>query len=122
MFKIIVTEPALEYIIDRNKLTNKETVEKLVLAIFYYSSRSWTSIFCGNVVELVEKHKVLDESIKFIPWNDDNKYNDVEIYIEESIIPELTNEALITIDVAIGLIKGEKFGLLFIKKDPNVYG
>ena len=74
------------------------------------------------MVELVEKHKVLDDSIKFIPWNDDNKYNDVEIYIEESIIPELTNEALITIDVAIGLIKGEKFGLLFIKKDPNVYG
>lgn len=122
MFKITVTEPALEYIIERNKLMNKKTVEKLVLAIFYYSTRSWTSIFCGNVVELVEKHKVLDDSIKFIPWNYDNKYNDVEIYIEESIIPELTIEALITIDVAIGLIKGEKFGLFFIKKDPNVYG
>ena len=79
-------------------------------------------MFCGNVVELVEKHKVLDEFIKFIPWNDDNIFKDVEIYIEETIIPELTKEERIIIDVAIGEVKGEKFGMFFIKKSENVYG
>lgn len=83
--------------------------------------------FCGNFVEMVEKHKV-DEDMDFILWSDtnldDEKVNkaEIEVYIEKSIIPELEEKSLIIIDAAKGEISNKTVGVLFIKKDSNVYG
>jgi hypothetical protein len=80
--------------------------------------------FCGNVLELVEKHKILDDKTEFVKWTDFEKRNDkVEVYIEKTIISELVNQDFLLIDAAIGeLPDGEQFGMLFIKKDDSVYG
>jgi hypothetical protein len=83
--------------------------------------------FCGNFVEMVEKHKV-DEDMDFILWSDTNlddekvKKAEIEVYIEKSIIPELEEKSLIIIDAAKGEISNKTVGVLFIKKDSNVYG
>ena len=78
---------------------------------------------CGNILELVEKHKILNEEENFVKWTDfKGKIDKIEVYIEKEIIPELINQEFILIDAAVGKLQnGEKFGLLFIKKDDNVY-
>ncbi|MHA1491591.1 MAG: hypothetical protein ACTSRI_18295 [Promethearchaeota archaeon] len=86
--------------------------------------------FCGNIVELVEKQKVLDDG-EFIQWTDTNVNNninsngnhDIEVYVEKTLISELEEKALIIIDAAIGEMKGgEKIGMLLMKKENDVYG
>ena len=78
---------------------------------------------CGNILELVEKHKILSEAVNFTKWTEfEENFDKFEVYIEKVIIPELINQQLILIDAAVGKLQnGEKFGLLFIKKDDNVY-
>jgi len=70
--------------------------------------------FCGNVLELVEKHKVLDDDIEFVQWTTFRDDPDVEVFIEKSILPELEQKDLIVIDVVIGDVNNKKIGLLFI--------
>ncbi|TFF69023.1 MAG: hypothetical protein EU516_01525 [Promethearchaeota archaeon] len=83
--------------------------------------------FCGNFVEMVEKQKVEEDS-DFILWTDSNldelkfKESEIEIYIEGSIIPELEEKSMIIIDAAKGEVKNRTVGVLFIKKESNVYG
>jgi hypothetical protein len=83
--------------------------------------------FCGNFVEMVEKQKVEEDS-DFILWTDSNldelkfKESEIEIYIEGSIIPELEEKSMIIIDDAKGEVKNRTVGVLFIKKESNVYG
>lgn len=83
--------------------------------------------FCGNFVELVEKYKLLDDH-DFVKWkdidveNEDFKDQRVEVYIEKEIIHELEKKPLIIVDAAIGEVEGKKVGMLFIKKNSNVYG
>ena len=78
---------------------------------------------CGNILELVEKHKILDEEENFVKWTDfGENFEDVEVYIEKVIIPELIDQDFIIIDAAVGKLQNdEKFGMLFIKKDDDVY-
>jgi len=82
---------------------------------------------CGNFVELVEKFKLLDDD-DFVKLKDTNianeqfKAENIEVYIEKLIIPELEEKPLTIVDAAIGEVKGKKVGLLFIKKKSNVYG
>ena len=78
---------------------------------------------CGNMLELVEKQKILDEEENFVKWTDfGENFEDVEVYIEKVIIPELIDQEFIIIDAAVGKLQnGEKFGMLFIKKDNDVY-
>jgi hypothetical protein len=83
--------------------------------------------FCGNVVELVEEYNILDDG-DFIKLKNneievqqfDSKH--IDVYIEKKIILELEEKSSTTIDVAVGEVKGEKVGLLFIKKSSDVYG
>jgi hypothetical protein len=83
--------------------------------------------FCGNFVEMVEKQKV-DKDFDFIAWSDTNlddakvKKAEIEVYIERSIIPELEEKSMVIIDAAKGEISNKTVGMLFIKKDSNVYG
>jgi len=83
--------------------------------------------FCGNFVEMVEKYKVEEDS-DFILWTDSNldelefKESEVEVYIEGTIIPELEEKSMIIIDAAKGEVKNRTVGVLFIKKESNVYG
>ena len=83
--------------------------------------------FCGNIVELVEKYKVYNDN-DFIGWKNTNIYEklnndlEIEVYIEKKIIPQLEKKPLIIIDAAIGEVSGNKVGILFMKKDSNVYG
>lgn len=83
--------------------------------------------FCGNVVELVEKYKVYNDD-DFIRWKDTNIYEniddylEIEVYIEKKIISELEEKPLIIIDAAIGEVNGNKVGILFMKKNSNLYG
>ena len=78
--------------------------------------------FCGNVVELVEKFKIIEEKGDFIQWKEIMGDPQVEVYIETNLIPEFKELDLLLIDVAIGQINGEKIGMLFIKKQNDVYG
>ena len=83
--------------------------------------------FCGNFVEMVEKHKV-DFDTDFILWSDTNlddkkpQKGEIEVYIERSIIPELEEKSMVIIDAAKGEVSNKTVGVLFIKKDSNVYG
>lgn len=84
--------------------------------------------FCGNIVELVERDKVLEDG-GFIRCpntniNVNSKDNlDIEVYVEKTLISELEEKPLIIIDAAIGEIKGgEKIGMLLMKKENDVYG
>ncbi len=79
--------------------------------------------FCGNVLELVEKEKVLEGYPEFVKWEDIDEDVDIEVYMEKSIIPELEEKGLVVIDAIISDIKGKKVGLLFMKKLNNdTYG
>jgi hypothetical protein len=52
----------------------------------------------------------------FILWTDFANNNlDLNVYIEKSIIKELESKSLIEIHAAIGDVKGETIGVLFIK-------
>lgn len=52
----------------------------------------------------------------FIVWIDEetNKLG-IQVYIEQKIIDELKQNSVIQINVAIGELKGEKIGFLFMK-------
>lgn len=83
--------------------------------------------FCGNVIELVEMHKILDDKEEFIKWTEFDNISSVGanllVYIEKNELNELMKKDLIVIDAIIGETKNnEKIALLFIKKDNNVYG
>jgi hypothetical protein len=82
---------------------------------------------CGNFVELVEKFKLLDDD-DFVKLKDTDIENEqfkaehIEVYIEKLIIPELEEKPLTIVDAAVGEVNGKKVGLLFLKKNSNVYG
>jgi hypothetical protein len=82
---------------------------------------------CGNFVELVEKFKLLDDD-DFVKLKDTDianeqfKAENIDVYIEKLIIPELEEKPLTIVDAAVGEVKGKKVGLLFIKKKSDVYG
>jgi len=112
----------LDYIYEQQKkYPYKSDLEKLVIAIFFYSSSTWTLAFCGNVLELIEKQKVIEDG-DFIEWTDLDKNLNINVFIEQNLLPELELKDQILIDVAIGEIKGVKIGMLFIKQSQDVYG
>ena len=82
---------------------------------------------CGNFVELVEKYKLL-EDYDFIKLRDTDIENEqfknehIDVYVENNIIPELEEKPLTIVDAAVGEVKGKKVGVLFIKKNSNLYG
>ena len=117
------SKTAIEYIYERNEIFNDSDPNKFVVAMFFYSGGSWTMAVCGNMLELVEKHKILNEEENFVKWTKFKENNDkIEVYIEKDIMPELINQHFILIDAAVGKLQnGEKFGMLFIKKDDDVY-
>lgn len=51
----------------------------------------------------------------FIPWNDESTQKlGTQVYIENTIIEESEN-SILQINVAMGELKGEKIGYLFLK-------
>jgi hypothetical protein len=78
--------------------------------------------FCGNVVELVKKQKVLKDKKGFVKWDEFDEDYDVEVYIENPLVHEFEEKSAMVIDAALGEIKGSTMGMLFIKKTENVYG
>jgi hypothetical protein len=83
--------------------------------------------FCGNIIELIEQKKVMNDR-DFLLWNETNIEDaltsepEVEVYIEQKLLEELSTKPFLLIDVAIGNIKGEEIGYLFFKKNADVYG
>ena len=72
--------------------------------------------FCGNFVELVESRKVKNDR-DFILWTEFTNNNiGFDVYIENSIMREFESKPVIEINAAIGEVKGETVGVLFIKK------
>jgi len=39
-------------------------------------------LFCGNVIELVEKHKIFEDYEDFVEWKEIENNPDVEVFIE----------------------------------------
>ena len=84
--------------------------------------------FCGNVVDLVEKHKVLDDKEEFVKWKRFDGINpddsNLQVYIEKSIVPEFKTKDIVKIDKFSYncMESGEQLTLLFIKHDNDVYG
>ena len=126
MFKLIFSDEALEFIHEQSAEFKRQGLDKPVVALFYYSTESWLMSFCGNVVELVEKDKVVND-MDFFQWNDTNIGNyhseieKVEIYIEEKVLEELENKPMVIIDAVTKETKDSKVGMLFMKKESNVY-
>ena len=112
----------MDFIYEKNKSFKENDLNKFVLAIFYYSGGNWTMAFCGNVLELVEKHKVLDDKEEFIQYDEIEGSPSIEVFFENKIISEFMEKDLMLIDMAIGELNGEQIGLLFIKKEKDVYG
>ena len=115
----------MDYVNERRE--NESSGGELVVVLFYHSSSSWTTVFCGNVLELINKSKLLDEMDEFVEWQDveDNVGGEVqvEVFIEKSILPELSNPEFL-IDGAIGTMSNDrKMGMLLLR-DPSkdVYG
>jgi len=83
--------------------------------------------FCGNFIELIEKKKVYHDS-DFLLWENTNLNEnlrnkiDLEIYIEKQLINELNEKPVVIVDAAIGETEQGKIGMLFIKKEKDVYG
>ncbi|GAH09121.1 unnamed protein product, partial [marine sediment metagenome] len=50
------------------------------------------------------------------------KAEHIEVYTEKLIIPELEEKLLTIVDATVGDVNGKKVGLLFLKKNSNVYG
>jgi len=78
--------------------------------------------FCGDVLELVEKYKVLEDYPEFVQWTEFEGQPNVQVYIEKDLIPEMEKKDLLFIDVVIGEVNGKQMGMLFMKKNSNVYG
>ena len=78
--------------------------------------------FCGNVLELVQKYKIFEDKEHFILWNNIEKNPNIEVYIEEKVLPEIEEDDLLFIDAIIAEVKGEKSAFLFIRKNKDVYG
>ena len=78
--------------------------------------------FCGDVLELVEKYKVLEDYPEFVQWTEFEGAPNVEVYVEKDIIPELEKKELILIDVIVGEVEGKQIGMLFMKKNSNTNG
>lgn len=65
-------------------------------------------------MELIEYKKVMDD-MDFIIWTDETTDTlGTQIYIENKIIEELEQNSVIQINVALGEVKGEKIGFLFM--------
>ena len=77
--------------------------------------------FCGNVLELVEKYKVLEDYPEFVRWTKFEGQPNVEVYIEKDIIPEMEKKELVLIDAVVKEENGKQFGMLFMKKASNMY-
>ena len=79
--------------------------------------------FCGNFVELVEKERILSDT-DFERWIDTNinHNDDIEVYVEKTLIPELEKKPIVIISASVGNLKGKEVGVLFIKRDSNTYG
>ena len=127
LIKLLFSQEAKEFIYEQSVYRKNKGLNKLVVVLFYHSGESWTMSFCGNFVEMVEKHKVEKDS-DFILWSDTNldelkfKESEIEVYIENSIISELEEKSMVIIDAAKGEVKNRTVGVLFIKKESNVYG
>jgi len=71
----------------------KATIDKpddVVLAIYKYTTRSWSRTYCYNLVQLALKQQVIDNG-NFDKLNHDNE-NDgypVEIYVDKMLLEEL---------------------------------
>ena len=120
MFKVSFTKTALDFIHEQQAINS---LDNLVVAFFYYSSESWMMAFCGNVIELVEKKKVLDGYPEFVKYNNISSDSSVEVYVEKSILPELEQKELILVDAIQSESNGKKVGLLFMKRlNDDTYG
>ena len=78
--------------------------------------------FCGNVLELVEKYKIFEDKEEFIQWTEIENDPDIEVFIEEKVLPEIQADDLVFIDAIIADMKGEKTAFLFMRKNKDVYG
>ncbi len=74
------------------------------------------------MVELVPKHKILNDRKGFIKWDNLDKDYGVDVFLEKDVIPELKSKPEVLIDAALGHVNGKEMGMLFIKKSSNVYG
>ena len=79
-------------------------------------------IFCGNVIELVEKYKIFEDYEDFVEWKEIENNPDVEVFIENSIVSELEQKDHIIIDAVVGEANSGTIGMLFIKTESNMYG
>ena len=107
-----------------NSNLENDSLEKHVLVMFFYSSNAWAgAFFCGNVLELVKKKKLLEESQDFIKWTEfKDNFNQIEVYIEKDLIPEIEQNEEMFIDAFITNMKGKDKGFFFIKnKNNDVY-
>jgi len=71
---------------------------------------------------VVDKNKILNDSHLFILWDDVEGNPPIEIFIEDQVMDEVEQKPELLIDAVIGEIKDKEYGMLFIKKDSNIYG
>jgi len=78
--------------------------------------------FCGNVIELIERYKILEDSGDFVSWKEIENNPDIEVFIEKSVISDLEEKEKVIIDAVVGDTIHGPIGMLFIKNEKDVYG
>ena len=76
------------------------------------------------MIELVEKHKVMDGYPEFVEWKEFERQPAIEVYIEKAVVPDMQFHETILIDAFVGQTYGdEAIGMLFMKRqDTSSYG
>ena len=76
-----------------NKFVKIDKVNDLVLVIYRNFTRSWSGTFCSDVVQLIEKHKIANNS-HFEKWREIEVGNTgFEIYIDKNLKNELESNS-----------------------------
>ena len=116
--KIGLTPDASSYIQEKLKEnTANDDLEKMVIAIYQYSMRSWSGSFCQDVVQLVHKKNVLEHGTFSLLEEVESDFN-VEVYLENKLSEEWKDK-FFSIDINLFKRFGQEMAVLYLCEENN---
>ena len=70
----------------------------------------------------MEKYKVVEDLEDFVLWKEIENNPNIEVFIEDKVVPELEQKEVVNIDAVVGESIHGTVGMLFIKNQTNMYG
>ena len=98
IIKVQITQDASEII--QEQRTSDKKAGDLVMAIYRYTTRSWSRTYCQDMVQLVRKDQVVEhDGFQKYDNGDGEKDMDIEIYIDKQLMSEVNSyDAPLVID------------------------